>query len=508
MKKVFLFVLNIFIFCFYAEAELITYKAPDGVVLNKDFKIVVKEAGYQGQIVPAYFASVKEVSGTTNIAQQSSFGYFDFTGKVEVVISYQKGAIRHAKIRPSIYGITPKIIGNTIVFYLTSARNISIEVNDDIFHNLQLFANPIEIEKPARTDSNVIYYGPGYHHIGILKVPSNKTVYIDGGAIVQGQLLISGVENVHVMGHGIITQLPLINNSVDKQVPDAVKKIDRGRNDQITIEYAKNVSISGLTILPHKYSVLIGQSTGVTIDNVKSFSSEGNADGIDVFCSSDILINQVYMRNSDDCIAIYGHRWEYYGNTRNIVVQNSTLWADVAHPILIGTHGDTAHPDTLEKIKFINVDILDQHENQIDYQGCMALNAGDSNLLRDIIFDNIRVDDIRKGQLVNMRVMYNHYYNTSPGKGIENIYFKNITYNGNKANLSVISGYDETRKIKNVIFENLRINGEIIADNMPGKPGFYKTGDMANILIGEHVEGTRFIQTTGSTQGNSSSNKD
>ena len=357
-----------------------------------------------------------------------------------------------------------------------------------------MFANPIETEKPSKANPDVIYFGPGFHQIGVLKVPSNKTVYIDGEAIVQGQLLVSRVENVHIMGRGILTQLPLIS-SVDKAAPNVFKKEQRGRNDQITIEYSKKVKVDGLVVLPHKYSILIGQSADVNISNIKSFSSEGNADGIDVFCSSDILINRVYMRISDDCVAIYGHRWEYYGNTKNITVQNSTLWADIAHPALIGTHGDTSHPDTLEKIKFINVDILDQHENQIDYQGCMDLNAGDSNLLRDITFNNIRVGDIRKGQLVNMRVMYNQKYNTSPGKGIENIYFKNITYNGNKANLSVIAGYDETRGIKNVLFENLRINGKVIADNMPGKPGFYKTGDMANILVGEHVEGLRFIQT-------------
>jgi hypothetical protein len=252
--------------------------------------------------------------------------------------------------------------------------------------------------------------------------------------------------------------------------------------------------------------VLVGQSADVTISNIKSFSSEGNADGIDVFCSSNVRVDRVYMRNSDDCVAIYGHRWDYYGNTRNITVQNSILWADIAHPILVGTHGDTPHPDTLEKLKFVNIDILDQRENQIDYQGCMALNAGDSNLLRDITFDNVRVDDIRKGQLVNIRVMNNQKYNTSPGRGIENVSFKNITYNGTRANLSIISGYDETRMIKNVLFENLRINGKIITDNMPGKPGFYKTGDMANIWIGEHVENLRFIQTSGNAGDGASSN--
>ncbi|WPV02137.1 glycosyl hydrolase family 28 protein [Mucilaginibacter sp. cycad4] len=496
MKKIYLLILMLCSTCFYADAHLITYKAPEGAVLNKDFSISVREPGQRELFVPTYNVSVTEVAHTKNIIRNSSFGYFDFSGKVEIAVTYQRGPIHRVKIRPSKDGITFKVVGNTIVFSLTQPRNISIEVNNDIFHNLQLFANPIETEKPSDSDPNVIYYGPGIHQIGTLKIPSNKTIYIDGGAIVQGQLLVSGVNNVHIKGHGILTQWASMNSKNGSHVNSQKKGSDE-RNDQITIEYSTNIDVSGLIVLPHKYSVLIGQSKNVNISSIKSFSSEGNADGIDIFCSSDILIDRVYMRNSDDCVAIYGHRWKYYGNTTNITVQNSVLWADIAHPLLIGTHGDTSHPDTLEKIKFINVDILDQHENQIDYQGCMALNAGDSNLLRNITFDNIRIDDIRKGQLINVRVMYNHKYNTSPGKGIENIYFKDISYNGNKANLSVISGYDETRTIKNVLFENLRINGKLITDDMADKPVFYKTSDMANILVGEYVEGIRFIQNTG-----------
>ena len=123
------------------------------------------------------------------------------------------------------------------------------------------------------------------------------------------------------------------------------------------------------------------------------------------------------MRNSDDCIAIYGHRCRYYGNVKNVIVQNSTLWADVAHPIFIGTHGDPAHPDTLSNIKFTNIDILDHNEAQLDYQGCMAINAGDANFVKDVRFENIRIGNIRRGKLVNLRVMYNRKYNTAPGRG-------------------------------------------------------------------------------------------
>ena len=72
--------------------------------------------------------------------------------------------------------------------------------------------------------------------------------------------------------------------------------------------------------------------------------------------------------------------------------------------------------------------------------------------------------------------------------------------------MAVIAGYDEKRLVNKVTFENLTINGKIITDNMPGKPGFYKTGDMANIFEGEHVENLRFIQTDSGSAGDALKN--
>lgn len=91
-----------------------------------------------------------------------------------------------------------------------------------------------------------------------------------------------------------------------------------------------------------------------------------------------------------------------------------------------------------------------------------------------------------------MRVFYNTKYCTAPGLGIEDVVFRNIEYNGKNANLSIIAGYNEQRKIKNVTFENLKINGVLIHDEMKGKPKWYKTSDMARFFVGEHVEGVSF----------------
>jgi polygalacturonase len=260
------------------------------------------------------------------------------------------------------------------------------------------------------------------------------------------------------------------------------------RGGGVRIANSRNVEVSGI-FTPQCFT---GGSQHVTITNVKCMSFVGNGDGMNVISSSDVLIDGVFNRNSDDCITVYGTRGGFTGGASHITVRNSTLWADVAHPILVGTHGSTPNPEALEDLQFLNLDILDHKEPQLDYQGCLALNAGDSNLIRNVRFEDIRIEDFRQGQIVNLRVFYNRKYCTSPGRGIENVYFKNITYTGTHAEHSVIAGYDDARMVKNVVFENLVINGTLISDRMP-KPAWYKTADMARFFVGEHVEGIEFV---------------
>jgi hypothetical protein len=454
-----------------AAQQLISYPIPEGIPLNHDFSIKVRIPSHHWQPLSAYRVNVVNLKSYKQIQEESSMAYFDFSGKVDVSIIYNRGDVHSVQIRPLSYGIQPLINGDTITFSLLQPHNLSIEVNGDIFHNLQLFANPIEKYQVAPNDPKVIYFGPGIHQIGVVNVPVGKIVYIAGGAVVKGKLLCNHVEDIHILGRGIL-----------------------GLSEEggIRITYSKNIEINGIiTLTPG--NVLIGQSQNIRIKNFKSISCNKWGDGIDIFTSSDISIGNVFMRNSDDCLAIYGHRWDFFGNTKKITVHNSTLWADVAHPINIGTHGDIDHPDTLEKIQFHNIDILEQNEPQIDYQGCLSINAGDKNLVRDVLFSRINIGNIKQGQLINLRVMFNKKYNTAPGNGIENICFKNLTYHGNQANISIITGYDDTRSIKNVVFENLKINGNLIYDKMPDKPGYYKTSDIARFYIGEHVYDVKFI---------------
>jgi hypothetical protein len=430
--------------------QLVTYPRPSAMPTNTSFKVRVRTApDGEWQTLDIWRPQLGEINPTTGSSKtyNSSLAYFDFQGSVEVEITYLKGGTTKVRVRPDSYGITPEVLGDTLRFTLDQPRNLVVQINDDIFDCLHLFARAIEKRKPAQDDPDVLYYGPGVHTTadGTLLVPSGKTVYLDGGAVLKATVIFRNVEHAGIAGRGVLAGTA---------------------GGGALVESSRNISIGAVTVLnPNGYAVQLGEATGVTIKGLGSFSSKGWGDGIDVFCSSNVVIDGVFMRNSDDCIAIYTHRWDYYGDTTDVTVRNSTLWADVAHPINVGTHGNTDNPEALKNLRFKNLDIED-----------------------------VRIEDFRWGQVIYMKVMYNTKYNTSVGRGIENVYVKNLSYTGTNAKPSLFLGYDAHHAIKDVTFENLVINGLVVADSMK-KPSWYYTTDTIQWFSNEHVTNLKFITT-------------
>ena len=471
MKRLFITAAAIFLSTvMFSQNKLVVYPAPKEAKLNKDFSVRVRTTETDWMNVDIYEMLVDKTTETVHERVATSVASFDFEGEVEIEVTDNRAKIEKARIRPLSYSISHTTDNNKLTFKLDKPSNLSIETNGEIFRNLQLFANPIDKNKPKKTKAkNLIYFAPGFHRLDEkgLKVPSGTTVYIAGGAVIDGQILVNDVENVNIYGRGIVYPY---------------------RKQGIMIGRSKNINIDGITTT----QLPTGGSDNVRITNVKVISSYGWGDGLNVFASNNVSYDRVFCRNSDDCTTVYATRMGFKGGCKNIKMENSTLWADVAHPIFIGLHGNDEGNDTIQNLTYRNIDILDEHEQQIDYQGCLAISAGDNNTIKDVTFDNIRIEDIRKGQIVNLRICFNKKYCKAPGNTIDNVLFRNISYNGNKAGLSLIYGYNEQHKIKNITFEGLKVNGEEIYDSMPSKPQWWKTSDKCNFLIGEHVENIVF----------------
>lgn len=449
------------------EAQLAVYRMPDALPRNADYTVRVRLAGEEWQELDTLLVKVD-----MHHVREASMARFDFEGEVEVEIACHREEIEQAIVRPLSAGIVAEVAERRLIkFRLTKASKLSIEVNGDRFHNLHLFAKPIEREKLDPSGSGValvkpgihrseqllgkikegihtLYFAPGMHHIEqvLINLPSGIRAYVAGGAVIVGSFVCDQVRNVRIDGRGLVYLADFGRFSAFRGV---------------RVMYSSDIEITGIAIVdPPHYSVYLGQSERVRIHDIESFSTRGWSDGIDMMSCSEVLIEHVFMRNSDDCIAIYGHRWGYYGNVRDITVRHSVLWADVAHPTMIGTHGDY-HGDgnVIENIRFEDLDILEHHEPQERYRGCLAINAGDKNVVRDITYKDIRIEPFEMGRVIDLKVFWNPDYNPAPGGLIEGIRFINVSYQGDEMAVSSIQGFDETRFVSDVSIEDFYRNG-------------------------------------------------
>lgn len=457
-------------------ASIVNYPVPKGAVLQHDFIIKIRPEGKETWEEVACY----QVKVDMHEVRDASMAYFDFSGTVEVEITCPGVYyIYQVDVRPLSAGVQAEFTPKVIRLKLDRPRKLSIEVNRERFHNLHLFAGAVPEDAPDPEGADVmvlpgnlmkpsiyrteellkkvtamkagrtIYFGPGIHYLEecTMRVPSDTQVYLAGGAVIIGTFILSGVENVRIYGRGCLY----------------LARFERfsGLN-AIRLSHAKNVRIEGIHLInPPHYSVYVGGSDGVWIEDITTFSCEGWSDGVDMMSSRNVTVKDCFLRTSDDCVAIYGRRWDYKGDVSNILITGCSLWADVAHPTVIGTHGDYEHEgNLLEDIRFEDLDILEHREHQAGYLGCFAINVGDKNTARDITYENIRIEPFGHGKILDFQVKQNPDYNPAPGAGISHVLVKDITYLGRDEVPSEIRGYSNAFRVSDITIDNLSIRGK------------------------------------------------
>ena len=411
-----------------AQVHISPLPEKDGPHLSDLYSVRVRPySGGEWLAVPVLRCDVN-----TRSRQQAAFAEFDMGEPVQVQVVRRNAPFHDVRVRPSQRGISPSIINDsTIELILQRPEYFSVEFDGDRFHNIHIFANaalPVVADEPSPDapdaitwqgvasqdvfvrNPSLIYFGPGVHRPKDLpgeeiKIPSNCTVYLAPGAIVKARLIVDHAENVKIIGRGIIDH-PL-----------------RG----VEITFSKNVLVDGITVLnPAHYTIYGGESSDITIRNIKSFSARSWSDGIDLMCCRRVRIDNCFLRTSDDCIALYNHRWWYWGGSEDIEVIRCILWPDVAHPVNIGSHGDDRNPEgeTLRHVRIHDCDIIG---DDADGLGLLAINCGDNNHIRDIRFERIRAEGLRRCRPFDLRIFQSEKYNRAPGCCIDSIAFVDYT---------------------------------------------------------------------------------
>lgn len=467
-----------------------TYPAPFGTRLAHDFIVRVRPVGTGDE---AWFTlDTHRVKVDMHDVTEASMAFFDADfeacGPLEVEVC-QRGWSRycHAAIRPLSLGVEPTVEQRSVRFTVDRPMNLSVEINRDRRHNLHLFVGDLRRVEAMEADPDVTIAGNpnGENTLNLdvpevrdalasmaarpagerrpvkvlvkrahycvancmADVPSGLDLVLEGGAVLDGGLRVRHAQGVSVRGHGVLDL--------------ADYKRFSGMSG-VLVEFNRDVTIDGLMFVnPPHYTVMLGASQNVTVRDIKAFSCEGWSDGIDMMACRGATIEGCFMRNSDDCIAVYGSRWDYRGGTSDVSVRDCTLWADVAHPMMIGTHGDHEHDgDVLERLSFEDIDVLEHNEYQDGYLGVMAINAGDANTVRDVTWRCIRIERFQRGRVFDIETKWNKDYNPRPGRLVENVLIEDVDVAGGVDELpSLIRGVDEAHPVRNVTIRNLRREG-------------------------------------------------
>jgi len=513
---------------------------------NNDFQVQVSPDGVTYTDLFEYNTFVNSNSGSLSGVERSSFVSFDYTGVAYVKIKCMQYADVTGKvlIRPLSKNIVPTITANEIIIRLTQpatsvtngmdySNKLSVEINGHRYGNLQIFANkPYTALAPSSPtivyEAGVNIYNTALNDISgkkiiikagaILTVPytgstnsdanngkivahNGDDIYIEGGGILNGGIFVENVDGLNIRGRGIIdlTNYPKQYTS-DNPNPYAYVQ-------GVTIRKSKNINIDGITINDSQQLCFeLTDSDHITLNNLKMFSRVVWGDGFHMRGTSNVTINDCYNRTSDDCIAIYASRHVSYDtnylnrDAYEIKVFNSLLYADRAHPITIGWHGNQVidNGTNIYNLLFDNIDILEHDENWVqpngtvhsEYEGAIGIHCSDENKCDNFLFKNINVEDFTSGCLLTVKVMPAGVGDAATsGKSISNVRFENLLYNGTGEHKSFIQGINCDRPVDGVHFENLKINNTLISklsDYQVGGQQMFETNDYAyNITFQE-----------------------
>lgn len=431
-----------------------TYEGPSLMESSSQVKISV-----EGQDLFVYETRV-------NHARSFSYEYskdfapmaiFDFQGPIDVEIEVPGVKLNSARISPLVYGIEPVLDGDTMKFTLEYPTNYTIEYNNDSSKAIHLFANPLEedpiTEEEAAKDDNIVYFGPGVYKTDGIPVKDGQTVYLAGGSVVYGQMILDSQKDITIRGRGILS-----GEIYDRKTADQLYIPLEVRNSQ-------NFLIEGITILdPAGWAVALKKSSDITIDNLHIISARANSDGISVQSCSDITVKNSYVRSWDDSLVVKNVE---RGDTHDILFDNNIVWTDLAQSMEVGyeTYGAI-----MDNIVFKNTTVVHNfHKPVISLHNC------DDAHITNVSYENITLED---GQMlgdsqndgendffIDFTIAFNSEWTKSEGirGSVEGVKIKNVkVYEMADSVQSRMLGESAASNIKDVEISNIEIEGKKI----------------------------------------------
>lgn len=341
----------------------------------------------------------------------------------------------------------------SIILTIKGPQSLCVEINGDCLTPILVFANKIETS-PSCT--YCFEEGKVYNNVD-LTLTSNQTVYIAGGAIVEGKIKSAvGASNVHVKGNGIITGRMTTKSLVD-------------------FRNATNSSVEGVILAESSaWTLPLYGCSGITIDGVKIVTNNTTSDGIDIIGSNNVTVKNCFILTKDDCISIksgVNYNWDSDREHMNVKkpvyairIYDCTIFNGIdGNALAIGAELN----ENVSDVVFENMDVIHALSPCSQDEGALSINNHGNYTVSDIVFRNIWLDNVQR-YFLNIKVDKSNYspggseyqYGSaiySPGV-VKNITYENIFLNKDDALHSVVKSISGVNRIQNIKFSNFYIN--------------------------------------------------
>lgn len=375
--------------------------------------------------------------------------YFDFhtaffsMGKPVTVEVEFAGEAPFASIHPQRHGILPKQEDNKISFKLEKPLKLVIKSRGA--KPLLLCATPLEQDVPAKTDPNVLYFGPGIHEPGLIEPVSGQTVYLAPGALVKGRIEVRDATGVTVRGRGTIDGRGY--------------SVRKDKTHVILFERCEDVHIEGIGIRGGSWwMTLFLVTNNASATHLSLLGKTVNTDGIDIDGVRNFVARDCFIRCEDDGFGWHALDAEANGQppTENALAEDCVIWnTRWGNGLRVGASMET---ELFKNITFRNIDVL-------EYAGA-AIYADHSDwaTCRNIRFENFFIEtkgSKGKASVIDMYIAKTRYSNKTgfrDARGrFDGLEFINVVA---PAGTIRLRGHDADHAIENVLFRNCRIGGE------------------------------------------------
>jgi hypothetical protein len=292
---------------------------------------------------------------------------------------------------------------------------------------------PQEKQKPDPADPDVVYFGPGEHDAGRLRVRSGQTVYLAPGSRVYGTIEGYEVDDVRVMGRGVLDGSRYTSH--------------RDRIFGLVFDRSRNIRIEGIRIRECLWWVTeFLLCDNVQIDNLHIYSFYPINGGLMCDGCRNVTARNCTLLTYDDCIC--PHALNAAGNgevvSENLLFENCLLFnlkTGAGNGIRIGASFETSE---VRDWTFRDITLVERNNAAI------ISDHSDWAVVRNLLVQDF-YDESGAGYAIDMRIGKTRYSCTTGYKdergGYDGLYFINVQTAQGKWRFH---GFDEDHRIQDV----------------------------------------------------------